>query len=787
MKKGLLGLLVFALTIVGCQNYDDQFDELNDKILSLSQSISELDGIRTEVTALGTKLDQLASTSASASDLAAVMAEVAALTATMAEIKDDVSYGEEEVDDLEQEIDDIKAALNELLQQASIIQQDIVIMSTAQLEYVENLMGLDPAEDNTFVAEESREYIVSGNITVDAEFVEDAAIATRLNNVLARIASVIIPSDGSGVTLDSGSSATKGTALTLTSMAFVDGTISLEGANAIDASTLAALTATLTLKQGGAIAFAALNQVGDVRIAPAAGAATITSVDFSKVTTGGQISTAAGQLVSAAMSGDVDLGKLDLPPLVTLGEISSLKAGGAPNGVVISALKATSIDLMDTTAFAVTGSVSITAKGAISVNAKSITGSLYVKSTAGAIALADLESAGLTTLSASETIVAGITGNASGTTATGAAVHFASLASNAAALTITAAEVDLSALASNAVTATINTCTNIALGALTSAGGNIVAPDATTFAAPLLNTSTGTIDVKTGAAITLKNLSTTTTTLLDFDNLVTLTLLEQGTNLDFSDASSMTTLNYTGKLLYSDAMDQQTNSVTITAMPLLATINIGDAGVTELTTAGKIVNVQVANNTALTDITFGHDHLSGERAATVLVASNPKIESLDLSTINKIKTVNVSGNVSLTALTMAGYSPAAEPGAAINVTISGNALTADYDTAVAGSETTPYSDASLSDSTGLLCSISEFINFYDNQADRTATPTLSLNIAKVTNDAATPVTATLSDTLSGDTAAKAGLDGVAGGADAETDGGAIDSIAEMTAIIDTCS
>jgi len=72
MKKGLLGLLVAALTIVGCQNYDDQFDELNDKILSLSQSISELDGIRTEVTALGTKLDQLANTSASASDLASV-------------------------------------------------------------------------------------------------------------------------------------------------------------------------------------------------------------------------------------------------------------------------------------------------------------------------------------------------------------------------------------------------------------------------------------------------------------------------------------------------------------------------------------------------------------------------------------------------------------------------------------------------------------------------------------------------------------------------------------------
>ena len=233
MKKGLLGLLVLALTIVGCQNYDDQFDELNDKILSLSQSISELDGIRTEVTALGTKLDQLANTSASASDLAAVMAEVAALTESMAAIKAATDYGSEEVDDLEAEIDEIKAALNELLAQASIIQQDIVIMSIAQLEYVENLMGLDPAEDNTFVADESREYIVSGNITVDAEFVEEAAIGTRLNNVLARIASVIIPDGGSGVTLDSGSAAATGTALTMTSMAFVDGPVSLEGANVL--------------------------------------------------------------------------------------------------------------------------------------------------------------------------------------------------------------------------------------------------------------------------------------------------------------------------------------------------------------------------------------------------------------------------------------------------------------------------------------------------------------------------------------------------------------------------
>ena len=35
MKKGLLTLLAASLLFVGCQNYDDQFDSLNDKIVAL--------------------------------------------------------------------------------------------------------------------------------------------------------------------------------------------------------------------------------------------------------------------------------------------------------------------------------------------------------------------------------------------------------------------------------------------------------------------------------------------------------------------------------------------------------------------------------------------------------------------------------------------------------------------------------------------------------------------------------------------------------------------------------
>ena len=71
-------------------------------------------------------------------------------------------------------------------------------------------------------------------------------------------------------------------------MSFVQGPVVLEGTNAIAVDNLAALTATLTIGQGGAVAFPGLNQVGDVVLAATT---TITSIDFSSVATGGTITT----------------------------------------------------------------------------------------------------------------------------------------------------------------------------------------------------------------------------------------------------------------------------------------------------------------------------------------------------------------------------------------------------------------------------------------------------------------------------------------------------------------
>ena len=62
-------------------------------------------------------------------------------------------------------------------------------------------MALDPTEDNSFVAgdgaDATRQYILSGNLTVDAEFAATstataADLQTRLDNVLDRIATVML-------------------------------------------------------------------------------------------------------------------------------------------------------------------------------------------------------------------------------------------------------------------------------------------------------------------------------------------------------------------------------------------------------------------------------------------------------------------------------------------------------------------------------------------------------------------------------------------------------------------
>jgi outer membrane murein-binding lipoprotein Lpp len=52
MKKGLLTLLAASLVFVGCQNYDDQFDDLNAQISALKSQVDGLSALSGQVASL---------------------------------------------------------------------------------------------------------------------------------------------------------------------------------------------------------------------------------------------------------------------------------------------------------------------------------------------------------------------------------------------------------------------------------------------------------------------------------------------------------------------------------------------------------------------------------------------------------------------------------------------------------------------------------------------------------------------------------------------------------------
>ena len=90
MKKGLLSILASALLVVGCQNYDDQFTNLESQISALASTVAGLSQVQSDLTALANTVNSLQSSvsdtvdAALADGLAEIDAAVDALEAAAA-------------------------------------------------------------------------------------------------------------------------------------------------------------------------------------------------------------------------------------------------------------------------------------------------------------------------------------------------------------------------------------------------------------------------------------------------------------------------------------------------------------------------------------------------------------------------------------------------------------------------------------------------------------------------------------------------------------------------------
>jgi len=701
MKKGLLGILVIALTIVGCQNYDDQFDSLNDKIASLSSEVSSLKAIQTTVTALSTKLDELANSALSDEDLEEILKEVADVQSSVAAIEDVTT----EVEDLNEEVDTILEKLGDILAANAFYDGNLTITNNGQLANAHELIKTDD-DDPTLT--------VRGNVLVTVKAVGGVPLDSiaSVQKILTKIRSV----QGT-VTI------TSEVAASLPALTYVTGDIDLVGGTSKVAANIAAeklLTVDGNMSisgMTGVVAFPALGSVGTLTVTETASVATITTLNVGGLTNG-TVQSSAGQLVLAKAT-NVHLGGT-LPAVVNLAACVDFQHASGANQ--------TALDL------------TLGGKAAVmSMGAPKFTGVVTITTT-GNVQLPSLTEITTTTISL---------GTAK------SEVHMPSLKTITGVVSVSAEGTvfDFSALKTVNADVNLHGPTVLSLPELAesivSASVTITAPACIDFSAPKLSTASTTLSLKAAAAkVTVMNIANVVTPSLDitnFANLTDLTLTGQESNLDVSSGVKLVTLNFTGKQLLENKLpgeDVQNNSLTITAANsalknlvlsadnYLGALTVSGSAIVNLTTDGYIINTDVKNNGSLESFAFGHTHVQGDRESTVKITGNAKVASVDLSSLSKVGTVSVTDNAKLESLTAPSIDVLATSLATITVNIYGNKLAGTYQAATAPTGTVTYSAPIITGAT--LSSFKAWINANAN-ADQALPSGIDRTIAKATD------------------------------------------------------
>ena len=687
MKKGLLSLLVVALTVVGCQDYDDQFDDLNKELLSLKTSLSSLSGITNAITTLTAEVTALKAVDVvDDTEFLSLLAKVATVQSAVDAFEAaDVSGIETEVADLNSEIAQILEQLVALNKAGSSYQGDLTIRSLAELGIAEDNLGIDPTATELSTAASLAN--VTGNvlITADATDLAPAAIQARLDAVISRIKTVAGSATITGIDA----------ALSAAELTFVGGTAEFEGTNTIGLPKLSNVIGRVHFDLAGALDFQVLASSGSVVISQAS---TVTTVNLVGLLTG-DVSTAAGVLVLPDATSVI---LYSAPASVTLASAETVQIHNvaANAGLDLAAPSATSVVVL---AASITGAVTITANAAT----------------------LDLSSANL------------------GGGVISAATINADTATTASATTLSATTISLAALTTIGTGGlNYNGPLSFSSATLATQAGGFVSNSATAFTAAAFTQSL-TLDLVNGA-VDISILSITdTNTISEYATIANLTLAGQLGTLDVLPLVAMVTLNYTGDAgagVYANDLAITTANASLTTVVLgstneLESLTVTGTALTSLSTAGVILDLDVTNNAALETLSFGHTHLDGQDATTVNIVGNtdPAFVAVDMSTLSKAKHVVVTGNTSLTAITPPSATVLAEPTALVTLTITGNLTQGTYTAAVVGTDTTP---AAAHEATStVITAFKALIDAYDAQTARTVTATYDLGIDLVDNDA----------------------------------------------------
>ena len=634
MKKGLLSLLAVALTMVGCQDYDDQFAELTGLVNGLSTEVAGLSTVNASVAALSTTVNGLSSalagdTTTITTALAAAQADIDAIEALLANVTTS-----DELAAVSAALAAVQEDVNTLLEADAVINQPVTITNSANLEYVSSLIGYAIDDPNV---------IVNGAVTINttaltaSETITANAIAGKIRTVIGNVA------------------VTAAVALNLESLSFINGNYSVSGSDANDPN-LATISGGLTTDYPGDHDYTHLSEVGAVVISDSPSA---TLVDFTGVTVATIDDGAAG------------------PGVVVFNRATSVNLGTAPV-TSVTANAATSIETRMVTAAGIT----ISATSATAINVNQMTSSTGNISITGAGTTTIVHFDGLATSTGNITTVAVGEAHFGALTQAGTLAIAASAAANFGALTDTDAAASIGGA-------------TVILTNLAAATGTLTLPDATTANLPAFSTSAGS-GVSAAVAISANMVSGAVAD-LSLPKATSLTLTAQAENFTLVNASfdDLTTVDITGKdvtgiTTLAISLTSAATLTTVTVGGEVSALTVAGAGPTSLTTAGNITGL-TTTATALATFALGHTYITGD-TAVVIDIQDSAASAIDMSAITKVKSITLSGNGGLTSVVAPSSTVLPEAGAAIAITTGTNSFTGTYtngSAAVAATETTP--------------------------------------------------------------------------------------------------
>ena len=626
MKKGLLSILAVALTIVSCQNYDDQFVELTGLVKTLSTEVAGIAKVQTDLATVKSVVDNLTLSIAAlpnnTASIAAISSGLTSATAQITTIEAALANGVASASDLAnlaQATANVQTDIDTLLSENAAISVPISITSPLTLVNAQKFIKVgDGTPDG---------YLLNGNLTVDFHTASATLSGPQIktaNELIAKIISV------------TGNVSVKG-AVNLGGLTYINGNYTIIGYDPTDA-TVANISGNLNID--GKLGALDLKHITTVASVVISNPASVTSVDFSGLTAAtGSVNTsgaAVKTVVLANATGDINLGPLkviSITAVKTLGAITSTQ-GGTVASFVVDAPKSGTITANNIAA--VTAALTITGSTTTEVYLKGVV-------TSGALNVANKVNE----------------------------LWITALASSVNGIRVRAGTVDASGLKTIATLAANFVDSGVVLFPTT---GEI-------NATALLDWSpaSGIINIPnlvvSGAAGTVSSTTATSVTIASYnlDALMTRAAIPTITNLTYT-AQERDLTGINGVLANIVALSV-TGSGTTGAAPIIITpsgqaamkslyiknvdgVVLDSSSVVSITTAGYVRTVAITGaNAALKSLTVGHTYAlqpiftGGMEFSLNTASASNTLKSLDLSALTRLAKANISSNVALATIT----------------------------------------------------------------------------------------------------------------------------------------